>query len=182
MKKEKAFKGKRVLVRLLNSSDIKKAELFQDYINELAVDNTAFISKKDKVTLRQEKEWIRKRLSEMKKGLAVVLVASDKGRIIGTARIKLGASLQLHIGRLGISIIKDYRGIGLGKYLMKEILKLARTDLKPRPRMIVLSVFSVNKAAISLYKKTGFRQVGKIPGQYKFESKFLDELVMIRYL
>jgi ribosomal protein S18 acetylase RimI-like enzyme len=45
--------------------------------------------------------------------------------------------------------------MGLGECLMREILNLAEKELKPRPKIIRLSVFSTNKIAQNLYKKNG---------------------------
>jgi len=65
---------------------------------------------------------------------------------------------------------------------MKEILKLAKRKLKPKPKIILLSVFSTNNIAINLYKKFGFKKVAKIPKQFQYKGKLVDEIVMMRYL
>lgn len=175
----KKFKGKKITIKFLGEGDIKKAEKFKKFINELAEDKTAYISTKSKKTLKEEREWLKDKLKKIKKQQAVFLVAETNNKVVGTTSIALMPDVQNHVGSLGISILKDYRGIGLGKYLMKEILKLAKNKLKPRPKMIRLSVFSRNKIAILLYKKMGFKIVAKIPKQFNFNGKLLDEIIMI---
>jgi len=121
-------------------------------------------------------------LKSAKDKTAVYLIAEDGDRIIGLVNIELGRWRKNHIGTLGISIGRNFRGIGLGKHLMREIIKLAKRELKPRPKIIQLEVFANNKPAINLYKKTGFKQVAKLPKQLQWKGRLIDELVMILYL
>ena len=101
---------------------------------------------------------------------------------MGKTQISLEEGPQNHIGGLGIAILKDYRGIGLGKYLLGEILELAKEKLKPKPKIIKLSVVSVNKVAISLYKKMDFKEIARIPKQFKYKKKIYDEIIMLKNL
>jgi len=94
-------------------------------------------------------------------------------------QIELGKERQNHVGGLGISIRNGYRGIGLGEYLMKEIIKLTKKELKPKPKIIRLSVLPNNKPAIGLYKKCGFKKVAAVPKQMQYKGKLLDEIVML---
>jgi len=84
---------------------------------------------------------------------------------------------QSHVGEFGISVRKEYRGIGLGKYLMKTTLKLAKKRLKAK--IIRLSVFENNRVAQNLYKKFGFKKVAKIPKQIQYKRKLISEIVMV---
>lgn len=179
----KKFGNKKLTIRTLNKGDFKKAADFKKYINELVDDDTAYIAKKKKVTLKEEKRWIESHLKEIKNKREVMLLAEDKGKIIGLTQIALlKLSTQIHVGDFGISILKDYRGIGLGTYLMKEIIKLAKKNLKPKPKMLKFGAFAINKIALSLYKKMGCKSVAKIPKQFKIKGKFFDEVIMIKYL
>jgi ribosomal protein S18 acetylase RimI-like enzyme len=86
---------------------------------------------------------------------------------------------QNHVGNLEICIRDSYRGIGLGKYLTKKIIGLAKKNL--RPKFIRLSgVFSTNKLALALYKKLGFKKVARIPKQINYKGKLLDEIIMMK--
>ena len=93
--------------------------------------------------------------------------------------MKLLMGRKNHVAEIGITIAKGYRGIGLGRYMMKRILELAKTELKPNPKIIRLSVYANNVPAISLYKKIGFKRVAKIPKQIQYGRKLVDEIVMI---
>jgi len=83
------------------------------------------------------------------------------------------------VAKANKKIISACRGVGMGKYLMAEVIKLAKRELKPKPEIIRLSVFSNNKPAISLYRKIGFKEVGRIPKQIQYQGKLVDEIIML---
>lgn len=121
-------------------------------------------------------------MEKANKHKAVLIVAKEKDKIIATAGIDLKNGRQNHIGEFGIAIRKGYRGIGLGSYLTGEIIKLAKKELKPKPKILLLEVFSINKPAINLYKKFGFRIVVRIPEQIQYKGKLITEIIMIKRL
>ena len=183
MKRIKKFGNKKLTIRSLEKADIKRAALFKKYVNELVDDDTALISKKTKVTLKEEREWLKNHLKEIKERKRVVLVAEDKNKIVGLTEIALSKRLiKSHVVGFGISVLKDYRGIGLGTYFMEEVLKLAKKKLKPKPKILRFGAFAVNKVALSLYKKMGCKKLVKIPKQFKLKGKFYDEIIMLKYL
>src|SRR5262245_52882733 len=87
-----------------------------------------------------------------------------------------------HVGRLGMGIIPDYRGQGVGKRLTVETIRAAREAGIER---VELDVFASNERAIALYRKLGFvtegikRRARKLDGHYDdnvFMALFVDEL------
>ena len=109
----------------------------------------------------------------------IVLTAEHKGKIVGSTQVNAGWGRQSHVGDFGISVRKGYRRIGLATYLGKEVIKLAKKELKPAPEIIKLSVYSANKPALKLYTKLGFKKVAKIPNQAKVKGKLVDEIIML---
>ncbi len=179
MRKTITLKDKKIIVRELEQGDARKTDKFRKFINTLVDDKSAQIKTKTRKSLKEEREGIKNHLKEIKKYRTVMLIAEAKNKIIATTGIELRREIQSHVGELGISIIKGYRGIGLGTYLTKEILNLAKKKLKPKPKMIRLGVFSTNKTAQSLYRKMGFKTVAKVPGQFNFYGKLVDEIIML---
>ena len=177
----KIFRNKKIKIRKLTRSDLGKAKEFQDFINSL-IEEEPQITINKKFSLKEEKRWLKEELKKMKKKKAVCLVARDNKKVVGIANINLGVGRQNHIAIFGITIRKGYRGMGLGSYLMEKILKLAKEELKPRPKIIRVSDLHINKVAISLYKKFGFKKIARIPQQIQYNGRLLDEIIMIRYL
>lgn len=157
--------------------DIKIPEKFQEYINSL-IKEDAMILVNTKKSEKDEIEWLKGRIKEVRKKKTVYLMAQYNDKIIGACHIALERERKSHIGELGIAIKNGFRGIGLGKYLMGKIIKMAKTELKPKPKIIELEVFEGNKPAIALYKKMGFKQVARIPKHIQYKNKLISEIIM----
>src|SRR4030042_1719657 len=160
----KIFNGKKIIIRKFSRKDLKNVKKFHDFVDSL-IEEGVFINANKKKSSREELERIKEQLQEIKKKKRVSLVAELNNKVIGSTGIDLNWGRQGHVGNVGISIRNGYRQIGLGTYLMKEIIKLAKKELKPKPKIIRLSVMPINKPALKLYKKFGFKKVAKIPNQ-----------------
>lgn len=176
--KTKIFNGKKLNIRLLSGKDLKEPKKFKDFINSL-IDEGAQIAFNKKLSLKEEKEFLKNTLKQIKKHSGVFITAEYNGTIVGTAGIALKGNRQNHVGEYGITIRKDYRGIGLGAYLTKKAIELAQRHLNPAPKFIRLSVFSTNKPAINLYKKYGFKKAAEIPNQMEYKGKLVGETIML---
>lgn len=179
--KIKKFGDKKITIRKLARKDLKAAKKFQNYINSL-IKEEAKILMKNKKTEREEKEWLEERLENVKKHKSVCLLAEENNQLVGLTSVKSGRERESHVAEFGISVRWGYRGMGLGSYLMKEVIKLAKRELVPKPKIIKLGVFANNEPAINLYKKMGFKRVAKIPDQIEYEGKLIDAIIMLLYL
>ena len=77
-----------------------------------------------------------------------------------------------HSASLGIGILKKFRGIGIGKLLIKELL-----DFATNSRYIAkidLQVKLDNKVAINLYKSFGFNIEGINKRAIYINGRFID--------
>lgn len=180
-KKVKIFDGKKITIRSLSKGDLKKARKFQNFINSFVEEN-AQIGMNKKVTLKEETNWLKRTLRNIEKRQLIYLLAEYNNIIIGSADINLLIWRQSHVGNFGIAISKDYRRIGLGKYLSREIIKLAKKQFKSSLKIIKLSVLPTNKPAKNLYKKLGFKEVARVPDQNQYKGKLVDDVIMLLYL
>ncbi len=167
-----------IRIRTLGKKDIVQAKRFMDFTNALVREKAQIIENKEQ-SLEKTKEYLRDRLKETEDKRAVFLLVEDNKKIVGRVEIYLAEGWMKYVGRLRIAISQEYRGIGLGTHLIKEIIKLAKKQLSPKPNVIRISAFSINKAGIGLYKKIGFKQIAKISKQYYWEGKFIDEIIML---
>lgn len=102
-------------------------------------------------------------------------VAIDEGDVIGWCDItSLGRPIFMHAGSLGISVLPEYRGQGIGLKLMEAALKAAKEKGLTR---IELSVFTDNLPAIKLYEKMGFKCEGRKVKAAKFGELDRDMLI-----
>lgn len=174
----KIFGGKKINIRLLAASDLKNAKKFQEFINSF-IPEQALISFDRTVSLKEERDFLKGTLRQIKKHKQVVLVAECDKKVIGLTDIEKKERRTSHVGGFGIAICAGFRGIGLGKYLAEEVIRLAKKEIKPRLKIIRLEVFTTNKPAISLYKKIGFKRVAMIPKALQYKGKLVGEYVML---
>lgn len=172
----KIFGDKKIIIREITKSDMRNAKKFQDFINFL-IDEDAKLLINKKATLKEEKAFLKKTLNSTKNNSKVYLIAEHNNKVVGAVDVELGIWRKSHIGKLGITIINGYRGIGLGTHLLSQIIKLAKNKL--RPKFIQLEVYQNNKPAIGLYKKMGFKTITKIPKQIQYKGKLITEVVMM---
>lgn len=147
----KKFGDKRIKIRKISKGDLKNVKKFQDFINSLIEEN-AMIQANKKMTIKGEIAWLKAKLDQIKKKKVVTLIAEEQSKIVASIEIRLDWGKQDHVGHYGIIIRKSYRRMGLGTYLTKKILKLAKKELKPPAKIIRLSVYATNKPAIKFYE------------------------------
>jgi L-phenylalanine/L-methionine N-acetyltransferase len=174
--KTKIFGDKRIIIREFARKDFKNIKKFQDFINNVVEENIQhFLNRK--FTLKEEKQWLREQFQAIKNN-KVFLIAEHNNKIIGTTCITLANGKTKHIGTLEICIRNGYRRMGLGNYLTREIIKLAKKKLKPK--FIRVTVFATNEPALALYKKFHFKKVAQIPQQIRYKGRLIDEIIMIK--
>lgn len=92
-----------------------------------------------------------------------VVAENGHGKIIGHAFIN-GIKTKKPV--FGIGLREDYKGIGLGKKLMRYVLSKARAR---GLRRITLTVIKENTKARALYEKFGFKVAGQTKDSWKME-------------
>ena len=175
----KIFKDKKLTIGPLSKKDFRFANEFMNFINSL-VEEEAKILMNKKINLKGEMEFLEKGIKSIKDKKKIYLIAKDGNKVVANTSVELGIFRRNHIGKFAIGIRDGYRGMGLGKYLMEEILNLSKKELKPSPQIFQLEVYENNKPAIALYKKMGFKIVGKIPKQIQDKGKLISEYIMIK--
>ena len=85
-----------------------------------------------------------------------------------------------HRAMMGISLLKEYWGCGLGSFLMQIAVEQAATN---GFEQLELGVFEDNARAIALYEKFGFEKYGVSPRAFKLkDGTYRDEIIMVRML
>jgi L-amino acid N-acyltransferase YncA len=138
----------------------------------------AYIAFNRKRNFEEEKKSVMKWIDNHGKEEFHIVVECD-GKIVGKGEFGRLKEVSNHVAEVGISLLKEYRGLGIGRIMLKYLIMAARkTDLK----YLKLHVFAKNKRAITLYKQEGFKEYGRLPKQGKFKDKFVDEIVMLKKL
>ncbi len=83
-----------------------------------------------------------------------IYVLEDEGKVIGYADVR---NMYGDCDLMSICVTREARGRGGASLLMEHILEQARAD---DARQILLEVRRSNEAAIGLYRKFGFEELG----------------------
>ena len=97
----------------------------------------------------------------------------------GTAGIDaIGAQYKVaHRAEFGISILKEYWGLGIGRALMEACIQCARTAGYAQ---LELDVVAENTRAISMYQTAGFVEYGRNPKGFRSRNAGYQELIFMR--
>jgi ribosomal protein S18 acetylase RimI-like enzyme len=161
----------------IREARVEDAEAILDVVKEVASEESLILLDKGEYDVRLEKRHI---VSAKASGKTLILVAEVDGKVVGVGELKVGEfKKNSHTAELGLAVTKEFRGLGVGKALMEEMLSRAE---KMGVEKVCLSVFSTNNAAITLYEKFGFVVEGVRKKQFKIGDTYIDELLMAKFL
>ncbi len=110
----------------------------------------------------------------------IMLVAESDDQIVGMATVAvIDNNRQSHVAEVGVSIIKEYWGYGIGSILTEEMIQFANyAEIK----VLTLEVVTKNIRAIKLYEKYGFEIVGTLSKRLRNNFHYYDTYVMERLI
>ncbi len=109
-----------------------------------------------------------------------VLTATIDSAPCGIANLYIQPYEKLsHHALFAIIVDEKVRGKGVGTKLIEELLKLAKENFKLE--FVHLEVYAGNRA-INLYRKFGFVEYGVHKRFLKQDGKFVDKILMQKYL
>lgn len=122
--------------------------------------------------LERTREWLKEGIEKGE----IRLIALNGTKIVGWCDIGVSEHEGFtHAGRLGMGVLKEYRGQGIGSRLLEESLSEARNRGLGR---VELDVFASNTPAIRLYKKFEFQVEGRKRKARKLDGHYDDLIVM----
>jgi RimJ/RimL family protein N-acetyltransferase len=166
MRKSKSF--------TLRDAGEKDAETIKDIVNSVA-------SEKWYVVPESSREDWDKTIREIRDRKGRVIVAEVDNKTVGMAYVVGGKfEKDRHVAFLGVAILREYRNMGIGTAIMKQLVEWAKSQ--STLEKISLTVFSTNVPAINLYRKFGFEVEGISKRQYRIEGQYADEITMGKFL
>jgi ribosomal protein S18 acetylase RimI-like enzyme len=119
-------------------------------------------------------------VNEILAGAGVQLLAiTPKSEVVGWCDIIWNPLEGLrHTGRLGMGLLPEYRGMGLGKRLAVDTIRSAREVGIER---VELEVFASNVRAVALYRSLGFAIEGVKVRARKLDGVY-DDIVLMALL
>ena len=104
------------------------------------------------------------------------LVAVEGARVVGWCDVTPQSRPSMrHCGVLGMGLLPDWRGRGLGERLMRRALEASRAFGFAR---VELTVRDDNSRAVALYSKLGFQLEGRKRRAVQVDGAYYDLLAM----
>ena len=160
---------------LLRNGDTADGAVVYDIFNATHEETDYLLSYSDENTFGPEQEA--KFLEEKAKSPdEIEIVALIDGKVVGLAGIEsVGKKYKIkHRADFGISILKEYWGLGLGTALTKACIACAK---EAGYTQLELNVVAENEAAMSLYHSLGFVEFGRNPKGFNSRISGYQELV-----
>lgn len=141
-------------------------------------DNLTFGAEGPSATVEQEQEYLR---AMAENPTSAFFVARLDGRMVGTLSFRaMTLARASHRAEIGISVLKECWGKGVGSRLMEAAIDFAKNNAGVE--IISLEVRADNTRAQALYRKYGFEEIGRFPGFFKIDGKWIDFILMNLYL
>lgn len=124
----------------------------------------------------QESQFLNEK-SESKNEIEIVAVVDHV--VVGTAGIEaVGKKYKVrHRAELGVSVAKEFWGLGLGQALTTACIECAKVAGYVQ---LELNVVADNVKALSIYKKAGFVEYGRNPKGFRSRWTGFQEVVYMR--
>ena len=182
---ETAFITSRGEVVIIRPARPEDAEGIVDSINQVGREKIHLLVEEFPLSVEEEREYLEG--LDRDRNLFLVVVsggqATGEGRIVGGVGVfqdRGGRSPKTrHLCGVGLHLIREYRGQGIGTRLLELAVEWARQQgyLK-----MDASIFSTNAASLALFRKLGFVEEGRRRCQFLVEGGFVDEVLVGKWL
>ena len=128
------------------------------------------------ITAEKEGKFLKRKAESANE---VEIIALVDGRVAGTAGVDaIGGKYKLrHRAEFGISVLKEYWGLGIGRALMDACIECAK---RAGYAQLELTVVAENARAVEMYRRAGFVEFGRNPRGFNSRLSGYQELVSMR--
>ncbi len=177
MKKIKNFRDfvtltnyKKVIIRPTIPSD---KDLVYDMFQRADDEDMIFL--KDKVKNRETVERWYEKLDFTK---VLPIVALYDNRVVGNATLHFMTKSKRHMAEIRIFLDKEFRGVGLGSYMVKSLIKIAKElNLK----FVIAEVISEHYRLVKSFRKLGFSRKCDLEDYFITESGKMYDVTIMMY-
>lgn len=165
---------------LLRSGTFEDGPAVYDVFQKTHAETDYLLSYPDESTFTPEQECGFLKNQEESSYSAEILAFLD-GEIVGCAGINpIGEKDKVkHRAELGISVLKAFWGLGIGKALMTACIQCAENA---GFLQLELEAVAENTRAVSMYEHFGFTEFGRNPLGFRSRQNGYQELVSMRLL
>ena len=160
---------------ILRNADTPDGKAVFEVFNETHAETDFLLSYPDENSFDPEQE-ARFLEEKAKSPNEIEILALVDGKVVGMAGIEaVGTKYKVrHRAEFGISILKEYWGLGLGKALTEACIRCARDA---GYLQLELNAVADNQRALSLYRSAGFEEFGRNPRGFRPRTGGFQEVV-----
>lgn len=168
-----AINGKKISIR---KAQVEDAEAIIQYLNIIGgeSDFLTFGAEGFGRSIKGEEEFIETALGKKN---ALFLIAEVNGTVVANLNFSGGIRERTaHTGEFGVSVLKEYWGIGIGRELVLYLINWSKEQ--GAIRKINLRVRTDNTRGINLYKDLGFIEEGVFKRDFLINGEFFNSILM----
>ncbi len=180
------FKEKEIILKdgrraIIKTPEAEDAEQLLNYI-KTASGETEFLTRYPEewagMTVEKEVSWINQLRASQNKFMLACYVG---GNIVGNCELTAKSGIKdRHRSTVGIGILKEFWGLGIGSAFFEEMIKAAKDF---GSEIMELEFLEGNERALHLYEKFGFNVVSERPNMFKLkDGSYKKEFYMQKYL
>jgi ribosomal protein S18 acetylase RimI-like enzyme len=110
-----------------------------------------------------------------------LLVAIKEDKPVGYLALEANPAKNLyHTAMLNMGVVENFRGMGIGKFLLTEAINRAKKE--DAIEIIYLMVRADHESAVQLYKKVGFDVLARLDKDTKIAGNYFDGLLMRKFV
>ena len=130
-------------------------------------------------TVEQTQSWIQ---FHREKDNCVLMIAECARKVIAVQNLTGKQARKVrHRADYGVAILKEWRGMGIGKILLEVMIDWARKNSVIE--LMQLEVYAENQVARSMYRQAGFVEDGYQKNAFKNdEGIYFDNVLMTLYV
>ena len=180
------FEEKEILLKngqlcLLRSPAAEDAEGMLSYLRKTSGETSFMARYEDEVTMTADEEgaFLSAIIDDSKTAMIAAFINGQLVANVGLSKVA-PREKYLHRTELGISIIKDYWGLGLGTAMMQAAIAAAKAM---GYEQLELEVVTENLRVVALYQRFGFETFGVREHSFKFrDGSYCSEYLMMKML
>ncbi len=162
-----------ILIREASPDDAKEILIYVDQISAES-DNLTFGPGEFNIALDNEMDLLRK---SNESSNDIFFLGYIDNKIVSSISFFGGKRPRIeHVGEFGMAVIKDKWKLGIGSLMVDRLLEWSKES--GIIKKINLHVRADNQSAIYLYKKKGFKEVGKLTRAFIIDGEYIDHLCM----
>ncbi len=170
---KKLKNGQMIIIREASEKDAHNAIIYSKIVGDES-DNLSFSGDEFNKTIEDEIKIFHDHAVAKNE---IFLVAYLDGKLVSMADISSSRKKRRqHVGEFGISVMKAYWGLGIGRIMIETMITFCRESGIIKKLNLVAN--AKNTSAIRLYKSLGFKHEGTLIKDFYVNGEFLDSVCM----